>query len=118
VFRVPAVLAERASRDRGAEGRNWIRQLPELITGAQHRWSLGLGDVLPPGKELSLLIAVTMHGTRPAVLKASYPDAGPWREAAALARWAGNGAATLLLQSAIAESPAAGAWFPRAPLPE
>jgi streptomycin 6-kinase len=96
MFQVPAVLAECASRDRGAEGRNWIRQLPEIITAAQHRWSFGLGAVLPLGRELSVLIAVTMPGNRPAVLKASYPDAGPQHEAAALARWAGHGAAALL----------------------
>lgn len=96
MFRVPAALADCASRDRGAEGRTWIRQLPEIITAAQHRWSLGLGAVLPLGRELSVLIAVTMPGGQPAVLKASYPDAGPQHEAAALARWAGHGAATLL----------------------
>jgi len=96
MFEVPAVLAERASKDRGAEGGNWIRQLPDIITGAQHRWSLGLEAVLPPGKELSVLVAVTMPGSQPAVLKASYPDARPRREAAALARWAGHGAAALL----------------------
>jgi streptomycin 6-kinase len=96
MFRVPTVLAERASRDRGAEGRNWIRQLPEIITAAQHRWSFGLKAVLPLGKELSVVIAVTMPGGQPAVLKASYPDAGPRHAAAALTRWAGHGAAALL----------------------
>jgi len=67
MFRVPAVLAECASGDRGAEGWNWIRQLPEIITAAQHCWSFGLGAVLPPGKELSVLIAVTMPGSQPAL---------------------------------------------------
>ena len=96
MFQMPAVLAERASRDRGADGGDWIRQLPDIITEAQHRWSLSLEAVLPLGKELSVLVAVTMPGGQPAVLKASYPDARPRREAAALARWAGHGAATLL----------------------
>jgi streptomycin 6-kinase len=96
MFQVPAVLAERACTDRGAYGRNWIRQLPEIITAGQHRWSLSLGAVLPLGKQLSVLIAVTMPCGQPAVLKASYPDAGPRHEAAALARWAGHGAAALL----------------------
>jgi streptomycin 6-kinase len=96
MFQVPAVLAERASTDRGAQGRNWIKQLPEIISAGQRRWSLALGAVLPLGKQLSVLIAVTMPGGQPAVLKASYPDAGPRREAAALARWAGHGAAALL----------------------
>jgi streptomycin 6-kinase len=96
MFQVPAVLAERASRDRGAEGRNWIRQLPDIVAAAQHRWSLGLEAMLPLGKELSVLIAVTMPGSQPAVLKASYPNARSRHEAAALARWAGHGAAALL----------------------
>jgi streptomycin 6-kinase len=96
MFQVPAVLAARASTDRGADGRNWVRQLPDIITGAQHRWSLGLQAVLPLGKQLSVLVAVTMPGSQPAVLKASCPNARPRREAAALARWAGHGAAAPL----------------------
>jgi streptomycin 6-kinase len=96
MFQVPALLAERASTERGAAGRNWIGQLPEIITAAQRRWSLSLGSVFPLGKELSVAIAVTMPRSQPAVLKASYPDAGPRHEAAALARWAGLGAAELL----------------------
>jgi hypothetical protein len=96
MFQVPAVLAERAATECGACGRNWIMQLPEIITAARQRWSLSLGAVLPLGKQLSVLIEVTMPGGQPAVLKASYPDAGPQHEAAALARWAGYGAATLL----------------------
>jgi len=96
MFQVPAVLAERASKDRGAEGRNWISQLPDIIAAAQHRWSLELEAMLPLGQELSVLIAVTMPGSQPAVLKASYPNARPRHEAAALARWAGHGAAALL----------------------
>jgi streptomycin 6-kinase len=95
-YHVPAVLAERARRERAAGGQNWIRQLPGIITAAQHRWSFDLRAVLPLGKELSVLFAVTMPGSQPAVLKASYPDAGPRHEATALARWAGHGAAALL----------------------
>jgi len=65
MFQVPAVLVERASRDRGAEGRDWIRQLPDIITVAQHRWSLGPEAVLPLGKELSVLVA-GHHARQPA----------------------------------------------------
>lgn len=96
MLQVPATLAERASQDLGAEGRSWIEHLPEIITAAQRHWSLTLRSVLPPGRELSVLIAVTTADGQPAVLKVSYPDARPLHEAAALSRWAGHGAAALL----------------------
>jgi streptomycin 6-kinase len=95
MLQVPEALAERASRDLGARGRIWIGHLPEIIAAAQRRWSLTPQSVLPVGKELSIVIAVTVAG-HPAVLKASYPDARPRHEAAALSWWAGNGAAALL----------------------
>jgi streptomycin 6-kinase len=96
MLQVPATLAERASQDLGAEGRRWIGHLPEIVTAAQRHWSLTLKSVLPPGKELSVLVAVTTAAGHPAVLKVSYPDAQPLHEAAALSRWAGHGAAALL----------------------
>jgi streptomycin 6-kinase len=96
MLQVPETLAERASQDVGARGGSWIGQLPETIAAVTRRWSLTPHSVLPSGKELSLVIAVTTAAGSPAVLKASYPDARPRHEAAALARWAGNGAAALL----------------------
>lgn len=96
MLEVPAVLAQRASQCLGAAGRDWAEHLPEIISAAQGDWSLIPRKVLPLGKELSLLIAVTAGGGQPAVLKASYPGTGPQREAAALAHWAGRGAAALL----------------------
>ncbi len=96
MLHVPQTLAERASEDLGDRGRRWIEHLPEIIAAAEKRWSLTPQSVLPPGKELSVLIAVTTAAGHPAVLKASYPDAKPRHEAAALSRWAGNGAAALL----------------------
>jgi streptomycin 6-kinase len=96
MLQVPEALAERASRELGAEGRSWIEHLPEIIAAAEGQWSLATQSVLPVGKELSIVIAVTTAAGDPAVLKASYPDAKPRHEAAALSRWAGNGAAALL----------------------
>ncbi len=96
MLQVPETLAERASRDLGARGRSWIEHLPGIIAAAERRWSLTTQSVLPVGKEVSIVIAVTTAAGRPAVLKASYTDAKPRHEAAALSRWAGNGAAALL----------------------
>jgi streptomycin 6-kinase len=96
VLRVPEALAERASRDLGARGDRWIAQLPETIAAVVRRWSLTPHSVFLPGKELSVAVAVTTAAGDSAVLKASYPDAKPRHEAAALSRWAGNGAAALL----------------------
>jgi streptomycin 6-kinase len=95
-LQVPEMLAERASQVLGARGRSWIEQLPETVDAVVRRWSLTPLTVLPLGKELSVVIAVTTASGDPAVLKASYPGAGPRHEAAALTRWAGNGAAALL----------------------
>lgn len=96
MLQVPAALAERASRHLGTGGRSWIGQLPEIIAAAQRDWSLAPHAVLPLGKELAMLIAVTTADGQPAVLKAAYPAAGPRHEAAALAQWAGRGAVALL----------------------
>jgi streptomycin 6-kinase len=96
MLQVPETLAERARRDLGSRGDSWIGQLPEIVAAVVRRWSLTPHSVLPLGKELSIAIAVTTAAGDPAVLKASYPDAGPRHEAAALSRWAGNGAAALL----------------------
>jgi streptomycin 6-kinase len=96
MMQVPKTLAERASQDLGARGGSWIGQLPETIAAVVRRWALTPHSVLPSGKELSIVIAVTTAAGSPAVLKASYPDARPRHEAAALSRWAGNGAAALL----------------------
>ncbi len=96
MLQVPEALAERARWDLGAEGRSWIEHLPEIIATAERRWSLTEQSLLPVGKELSIVIAVTTAAGHPAVLKASYPDARPRHEAAALSRWAGIGAAALL----------------------
>lgn len=93
MLQVPEALAERARRDLGPDGRSWIEHLPEVVAAAEARWSLTSQSVLPVGKELSLLMAVTTAAGHPAVLKASYPDARPRLEAAALSQWAGNGAA-------------------------
>jgi streptomycin 6-kinase len=96
MLQVPETLAERAHRDLGIRGDSWIGQLPEIVAAVVRRWSLTPHSVLPLGKELAIAIAVTTAAGDPAVLKASYPDAGPRHEAAALSRWAGNGAAALL----------------------
>ena len=96
MLQVPAALADRARRHLGTDGQSWARRLPEIITAALQDWSLEPQAQLPLGQQLSLLLAVTTACGQPAVLKASYPDAGPGREAAALAQWAGHGAVTLL----------------------
>jgi streptomycin 6-kinase len=96
MLQVPAALADRARRHLGADGQSWAGHLPEIITAALQDWSLEPQAQLPLGQQLSLLLAVTTSCGQPAVLKASYPDAGPRREAAALAQWAGHGAVTLL----------------------
>jgi hypothetical protein len=66
MLQVPEALAERASRDLGPRGRSWIEHLPGIIAAAKRRWSLTTHSVLPVGKELSIVMAVTTAAGHPA----------------------------------------------------
>lgn len=77
-------------------GPRWLASLPDLAAQASHRWGLRLGpDPLPGGRTSLVRPAVRRDGTR-AVLKIQFPDRESEHEAAALARWGGDGAARLL----------------------
>jgi hypothetical protein len=76
MLQLPAGLADRAGRHRGASGRHWSEQLPAIMAAARRDWSLTPGPGVPLGKQLSLLMGVTTADGGHAVLKASYPGAG------------------------------------------
>lgn len=76
-------------------GRDWLAVLPDRLAACVDRWSLRLGPAYP-GAFVSLALAADLPDGTPAVLKLQYPDWDSEHEAAALARWDGDGAVRLL----------------------
>ncbi|MBW8268538.1 aminoglycoside phosphotransferase family protein [Caldovatus aquaticus] len=74
----------------------WRRRLPERLDGAAARWSLAIEGPLAAGETAAQLFAVRRPDGAPAVLKLAPPGQGLEAEAAALAGFAGRGAARLL----------------------
>jgi streptomycin 6-kinase len=77
------------------EGRSWLDRLPRLVDECAERWSLVIGEPFPYAFA-SLAMPVTRSGGTGAVLKVQFPDRESEHEAAALARWGGDGAVRLL----------------------
>ena len=91
-MRIPAALDWwRAS----PEGAAWLARLPEHVAHCAERWSLRVGEPLAGGN-VALVLAVEAADGTSTVLKVSFPDEESEHEADALARWAGDGAATLI----------------------
>ena len=67
---------------------------PASWPSAAEQWGLELGEPLTGGK-VSLVLRVSAQGA-PAVLKVSFPEPESEHEAAALARWGGDGAVRVL----------------------
>jgi streptomycin 6-kinase len=81
------------------EGRAWLERLPELVEECAAQWSLRLGEPFAYAFA-SLAMPVTRAGGEPAVLKIQFPDREGEHEAAALARWDGEGAVRLFAYDA------------------
>ncbi|WP_441246046.1 aminoglycoside phosphotransferase family protein [Kitasatospora sp. McL0602] len=97
-FTVPDRLAAHVRED--SRGAAWLAALPELVTEHLTQWGLTLERVCLPGGRRSFTACVRRADGSPAVLKVT-PD-GAAAEAAALDRWAGQGAAQLLAADAAA----------------
>jgi streptomycin 6-kinase len=76
-------------------GRAWIDALPGLVDECAAAWDLSPGAPYP-GSNVSLVLPVRRTDGSGAVLKIQYPHRESAGEAAALARWDGNGAVCLL----------------------
>src|SRR6516164_10585335 len=94
-FAVPRYLVETARRDKGV--RDWIADLPEIVSGVAGRWSLRVGEPFQPGGQCSWTAPVTDPAGTSRVLKVGYrfPGGDERDEAAGLRIWAGNGAVRL-----------------------
>ena len=77
------------------KGRAWLERLPRLVEECARLWSLRVGDPFPYAFA-SLALPATLPDGAPAVLKIQFPDRESEHEAAALARWDGDGAVRLL----------------------
>jgi streptomycin 6-kinase len=77
------------------DGRAWLDGLPPLLERARERWSLQLGEPFE-GAFVSLALPARRAGGDAAVLKLQFPHPEAEHEAAALARWDGDGAVRLL----------------------
>ncbi len=77
------------------EGRAWLEDLDDLVTGCLESWSLTPGEPYR-SSTVSMVLAVRTPERSPAVLKIQFPDRESTHEAEALARWAGRGAVELL----------------------
>ena len=76
-------------------GRTWLARLPTLLEEVTENWQLRVGDAFPDASASLTVRAFTADG-EPVVLKLQYPHREADHEAAALARWDGNGAVRLL----------------------
>jgi streptomycin 6-kinase len=73
----------------------WLARLPSLVDECVDQWSLCIGDAFPYAFA-SLVLPATLRDGSGAVLKVQFPDRESEHEAAALARWNGDGAVRLL----------------------
>jgi streptomycin 6-kinase len=80
---------------RSEAGRAWLAELPRVVTECAAQWELRLGEPFPYAYA-SLAIPGLLPDGNEAVLKVQFPDRESEHEAAALARWDGDGAVRLL----------------------
>lgn len=92
--KVPAGLAEITALREGADGRTWLRDLPNRLDAACRRGHCTI-DGEPTHGQVALVVPV-QHPAGPAVLKVSFPHPGHLGEADAQRTFAGRGAVHLL----------------------
>ncbi|MCD0486439.1 aminoglycoside phosphotransferase family protein [Streptacidiphilus sp. ASG 303] len=93
---VPERLERTLSRWEGEAGSTWLSALPSLVEAHLERWGLTAERVCEPGGQISLVVYVRRADGTPAALKAGMVTPETAQEHAALAHWAGRGAARLL----------------------
>lgn len=91
-FVVPAALADSAAADDLPDRRNWIRELPGIVTELAQRWSLQLGEPFQPGGQCSWVAPTSDSQGRDLVLKVGWRHTEAVHEADALRVWDGRGA--------------------------
>ncbi|HEV3356905.1 MAG TPA: aminoglycoside phosphotransferase family protein [Pseudonocardiaceae bacterium] len=96
---VPATFAAMIGARCGDAGRDWIAALPELVERYRTEWSLEIDGAALHGY-VALVVPVRRADGMPAMLKLSQVDDEKLDESLALRVWAGDGAVSLLTESA------------------
>ena len=84
-----------AAEDISDAADGWLAGLSSLIAELVERWELELGDPLT-GEAIGYVVGAVRAGTRPVVLKLTYPDGWFPERVVALLRWDGDGAVELI----------------------
>jgi streptomycin 6-kinase len=96
---VPPALRRTVS-ELGSEAERWLGRVPALVAEVAAAWKLQVDRALVHGGCASVIVPVTTDRGVPAVLKLSVPHDESKHEAAALRRWGGEGAVSVLRSSA------------------
>jgi streptomycin 6-kinase len=91
-FALPAALAAHAASDVSPELRDWVANLPEIVTGLAQRWSLSVGEPFQPGGRNSWVAPARGPQARDLVLKVGWRHYEAMHEADGLRVWGGKGA--------------------------
>lgn len=97
---LPVELVAWVVREWGHRGEAWLAELPGLVESAASRWALTVGEPMPSHR--SFVLAVTLAGGEPAVLRADFRG---WPQSCAvpsLRAWGGNGTVRLLADDPVA----------------
>jgi streptomycin 6-kinase len=94
-FPLPTGLVSTTTEQRGPEGVEWLKKLPNILAECERRWAL---TISPPFPELSYnyTAPATHRDGTPLVVKAGFSSSELRSEADALRLYAGRGAARLL----------------------
>jgi streptomycin 6-kinase len=93
---IPAKLAATVVEWEGGSGRDWLAQLPGLVSAVSEAWDLELGAPFEPGGNISWVAPAGRRDGTEAVLKLQHPHPESEPEATALTAWHGAGAVRLL----------------------
>ncbi|NUS15179.1 MAG: phosphotransferase [Streptomyces sp.] len=92
----PERLVRTVTAWEGDAGRVWLALLPARVARLLDRWELTVERVVAAGGQISMIVLVRTADGEPAVLKVGMVNRETEHEHAALAHWAGRGAARLL----------------------
>jgi streptomycin 6-kinase len=101
LHKVPDNYAQIVVDLHGPKGKEWLNQLPELLSWCEDRWSIAVGAPFAPLSYNYVATATQLDGN-PAVLKLGVPTPDFTRERDALLAYGGSGAVELLASYADA----------------
>lgn len=91
-IRIPRALRESGDDAGSADLREWLAQLPELVSDLAARWALRLGEPYEPGGSCSWVVPAVDASGEERVLKVGWRHPEAAHEGEALRVWSGSGA--------------------------